>query len=331
VIASFARALRAPGAATRTVARRLRRGPTATASGPTSDAAATDPPGPTPAQAVEALRAHVEERLRIPAGDLVALGTCNICGATTVFVWREGAPRRESLTCAECLSTSRYRSLARGLLRAIAEVTGIRAPSLGDLPREGPPFAVYDTQLAFAYPPTLAYPIPDLLAATGWIEVHSSRYRPSDPWGTEYALRMTNQDLEALTFGDDSFDVVLTSDVMEHVRLDDRAHREIARVLRPGGFYLFTVPHTRAVRETLVRVQVGDPGDPSTDVHLLEPEYHGSADDGEGGVLSYRAYGTDLDDTLASLGFDVEYWFGSDPDHAIADTELFTCRLRAEP
>ena len=40
-------------------------------------------------------------------------------------------------------------------------------------------------------------------------------------------------------------DLVVTSDVMEHVRLDDKAHREIHRVLADGGVY---VSHDRGAK-----------------------------------------------------------------------------------
>jgi SAM-dependent methyltransferase len=49
-------------------------------------------------------------------------------------------------------------------------------------------------------------------------------------------------DICAMPFADDSFDLVLATDVIEHVEEDDGALREIARVLRPGGTLLLTVP-----------------------------------------------------------------------------------------
>lgn len=113
---------------------------------------------------------------------------------------------------------------------------------------------------------------------------------------------------------------------MEHVRLDGRANREIARVVRPGGRYLFTVPHSRGMERTLERVHVHDEADPARDEHTLEPEYHGTADPSESGTLSYRLCGTDLDATLAAVGFEVDYRFDQVPEHAILDTELFVCR-----
>jgi len=145
--------------------------------------------------------------------------------------------------------------------------------------------------------------------------------------GEKIAKGVTNQNLECLTFDDESLDIVITSDVMEHMRLDDRAHKEIYRVLKPGGIYIFTVPHNRAYNETLVRVQITDPDDPSRDVHLLEPEYHGDTNsDVGGGVLAYRTYGRDIESFLQQVGFEVEYSRQEIKDLGIMNTELYYCR-----
>src|SRR5215210_6695299 len=45
-----------------------------------------------------------------------------------------------------------------------------------------------------------------------------------------------------LPFRPASFDVVLASDVLEHIDDDAGAAREISRVLRPGGVFIFSVP-----------------------------------------------------------------------------------------
>src|SRR5262249_3365544 len=45
-----------------------------------------------------------------------------------------------------------------------------------------------------------------------------------------------------LPFSSESFDLVLATDVIEHVQDDATALKEICRVLRPGGYALITVP-----------------------------------------------------------------------------------------
>jgi SAM-dependent methyltransferase len=46
----------------------------------------------------------------------------------------------------------------------------------------------------------------------------------------------------ALPFARASYDAVVASDVLEHIADDAGAAREIARVLRPGGVFVFSVP-----------------------------------------------------------------------------------------
>jgi SAM-dependent methyltransferase len=47
---------------------------------------------------------------------------------------------------------------------------------------------------------------------------------------------------ELLPFRADTFDVVLAADVLEHIDAHHQAARDITRVLRPGGYFLMTVP-----------------------------------------------------------------------------------------
>lgn len=47
---------------------------------------------------------------------------------------------------------------------------------------------------------------------------------------------------EKLPLENNSFDVVIASDVLEHIADDAAAVREVARVLKPGGIFISTVP-----------------------------------------------------------------------------------------
>jgi SAM-dependent methyltransferase len=100
------------------------------------------------------------------------------------------------------------------------------------------------------------------------------------------------ENLEAQTFASESFDLVITQDVFEHVLDPERAFAEVARTLRSGGAHVFTVPWY-SQRPTVVRaVREGD------GIRYLEkPVYHGNplADSGS---LVVRDWGWDLCDVI---------------------------------
>lgn len=60
--------------------------------------------------------------------------------------------------------------------------------------------------------------------------------------GIERFKGVLRGDATALPFGDGSFDVVITSEVLEHIQDDTAAIGEMVRVLRPGGHFAATVP-----------------------------------------------------------------------------------------
>jgi len=62
-------------------------------------------------------------------------------------------------------------------------------------------------------------------------------------------------DARELPFPDDTFDVVITSEVLEHIQDDVAAIGEMVRVLRPGGRFAATVP--AQLPETINKVPGG--------------------------------------------------------------------------
>ncbi len=124
-----------------------------------------------------------------------------------------------------------------------------------------------------------------------------SEYFPDTPPGT---LRngVQCQTVEALTFDDEAFDVCTSTDVFEHVFDDEAGFREVFRVLKKGGLFVFTVP-LRAEAKTIERARrVGDRIE-----HLLPPEYHDDYLSGVSRVLCVRQYGRDIVDRLRQAGF----------------------------
>jgi SAM-dependent methyltransferase len=108
---------------------------------------------------------------------------------------------------------------------------------------------------------------------------------------------IAHQDLMALSFADESFDVVITSDIFEHIRDPFAAFSEIQRVLRRGGVHVFSIPAlVKMPLTTVPRVDTTT----DTDVLLMEAVYHG---DGAGGrSLVYTDFGADFLDRLSEIG-----------------------------
>lgn len=97
-----------------------------------------------------------------------------------------------------------------------------------------------------------------------------SQFYEKEPLGT-IINNFRNEDLENQTFEDESFDIVITQDVFEHIYNPDKAFREIARTLKRGGCHIFTVPLINKHRPTEIWATKGKNNSP---VFLKTKEYH---------------------------------------------------------
>ena len=130
---------------------------------------------------------------------------------------------------------------------------------------------------------------------------YTQSYYWDDIAAGEYHDGVQCQDVMSLTYADASFDLVISSDVFEHVRHPLAGFREIARVLKHGGIHCWTVPALDPVRrKTIYKVDTSG----STDVFIEPPHYH---TDGQGGrSLVYTEFGTDIFEQIQQLGMDTE-------------------------
>lgn len=103
------------------------------------------------------------------------------------------------------------------------------------------------------------------------------------------------ENLESLTFSDNSFDIFITQDVLEHVFNPAQAVREVMRVLKPGGIHIFTTPKHKDLSISYPRAQLVK----GRITHLKEEAYHVNPI-GDGKALVTWDYGDDFVDLVSS-------------------------------
>jgi SAM-dependent methyltransferase len=186
---------------------------------------------------------------------------CPCCGGSFRLFLRHGINKRPNARCPRCGSGERHRLT----LLYLQQRTDV--------------FARDVTVLHFAPEPSL--------------ERHFSR-APNIRYVTadlNNPRAMCKLDITSLPFGDDRFDYVLCSHVLEHVSDDRNAMREIWRVLRPGGRAILQVPIDLSRETTLEDPTVTSPEERR---RLFLQEDH------------VRLYGRDYPVRLREAGFEVQ-------------------------
>lgn len=216
-------------------------------------------------------------------------GACDACGRPSRFLVDAGGARtswRESLRCARCGANARQRAATAVLL------DGARPD--GRLPRA----RIYLTEQAGPFYRALRRRLPGLVGSE-FATTARRRWRLQG-WLWRHGLfeRLRFADVTALPFDDASFDAAMSLDVLEHVPDFQAALREFARVLRPGGRLVLTVPfHADLERSETIALMQAD----GRVAFLGAPEYHG--DPLGGGVPCFHHFGWDLLGALRAAGF----------------------------
>jgi Methyltransferase domain len=223
---------------------------------------------------------------------------------------------RETMRCKFCGATMRERQLASGLLQIIAKRVGQTENDLQAF-RRNPraTFRILDSD-SFSAISRILRGLP------GYVH---SQFLPGQRNGEILADGSVNVNLEAIPFPEASFDVILTSDVMEHVEDDAQAHREIFRCLAPEGTYLFTVPYDDCM---IGHRQLTQGTGLASRYFILEKHIHGDPH-AKSGIIAHRIYGRQLLDDLGDMGFDVRFESVDHPNSGIFGGDLFFAQKRA--
>lgn len=210
-------------------------------------------------------------------------GYCTVCGCnqnfilTDMFAVGEGMCFRESMICPSCGLNNRQRFMAHELLtRANSEVDKVYVYE-----QITPFYKVLKSRLNFL---------------TG------SEYLGDLKPGTIREDGIRHEDAMNLSFSDESFDYVVSNDVLEHVADIRRTLEEMYRVLKKGGSIMATFPFNWDQDCTVQRAKMSD----GNVEYLLEPIYHGNPLGG--GSLVYYDYGWDFMDMVREVGFSDAYF-----------------------
>lgn len=255
---------------------------------------------------------------------------CTVCGRTRPMLYRrrvipprlaelwgltpglaEALARKESCDCSACGAKLRCRRLAEAVLR-LYRVGDSPAPSLARW---------------VAFPEAQALRIAEINRINGVHEVlgrlphfASSDYTPgAEPGSVVDGIR--SEDLTRLTYPDESFDLVLTSESLEHVPDLDAALGEIRRVLVPGGRHVFTVPLLPGTGRTYPRAIVR----PDGTIDDVAPRICHPG--GDWGYPVFTEFGADLPAILTDAGFEVDVLFGPTREDDLG--QVYVCQKPA--
>ena len=183
---------------------------------------------------------------------------CNCCQKLTLIICLGKGD--EFRLCIRCRANFRY--------EMIASYLRLSFPNLKDLDVvEIDPTSPLRTLLRTAKTYIRTYY--SITEAKGWVRADGARC----------------EDIADLTFEDESFDIIVSSDVLEHVNDLQSAFRETYRVLRSGGIHLFTVPPGET---TIKRADIEESGI----IYLTTPQYHLDPLNPDG-ILAFWTFGMD--------------------------------------
>lgn len=136
---------------------------------------------------------------------------------------------------------------------------------------------------------------------------------------------LIESDLDTLPFPAGSFDLVTCSWVLEHLRQPERVFAEVARVLAPGGCFLFLTPNKRNYVVWLRRLMPNALGRRATraiyarDEDFINPTYYRA-----------NAFG-EIDRMLGGVGLRCErFAHVGDPTYLAFNEALYRASLAAE-
>lgn len=217
---------------------------------------------------------------------------CFVCGHNTSFVIDKDACLFREALCNDCRASKRNSDVAHDIVLA---VTGKNGAALSEAVEAFEELYIYEAQSTGK--------LHDILSTLP--HYFCSEYYDDTPTGgVKNGVRCEN--LEKLTFPDNFFDLVITQDIFEHISNPFKGFDEIRRVLKKGGYHIFTIPLHEG-RKTFKRAFLNE----AKDIQIIKPlVYHGDPLRAEGSLV-YTDFGEDIIAQLALLDMPTEIMFYS--------------------
>lgn len=220
---------------------------------------------------------------------------CPVCGQQTSGSFTENY--RETGACKHCGASNRFRQIAlviNGIIGADDKRTVGCLNCTFQSDEAASNLAVYNTQCSG----TLHH----VLSILRYYQC-SEYYGPQSKYG-EVVDGVRNEDLQRLTFPDDKFDIVVSSEVFEHIPDPYKAHRQVLRILKQGACHVFSVPF---IPHNLEDMNVASLDKDGKIVWTSEPMFHPDPIRKDG-VPVFNIFGIQMLSKLCEMGFEVSYF-----------------------
>jgi SAM-dependent methyltransferase len=220
-------------------------------------------------------------------------GYCNVCDVVTAFHVNSDN-FREDLVCRNAGCINRHRQIVCGLSVALFGVPSRSLPEICSYINSHK-LNVYSADAnSSLYRALSKHVAPELIT-------FSEYFGPEFASG-QYVNGIRHEDLQKTSFANGIFNIVITTEVFEHIPRVYEAEGEVARILAPGGIYCFTVPFVPFHEHDIVLADVNEKGET---VFFAEPQYHGDPLRPEEGILVYRIFSfNDLKERFNALECD---------------------------
>lgn len=224
---------------------------------------------------------------------------CPICGKISKMINIQDN-LRESCLCDYCHSINRQRQIAY----IICQIYNI--PSLSCITTTDN-IDIYNTESYGAIHQTLLFH-----PRYTFSEFFNSKYKSG-----QRVKNILHQDLMSPSFEDNQFDLIISSDVFEHIPDPYLAHRQIYRILKPGGHHIFTVPFNTSSFLDEHRTKLKKP-----------PIYHQDGIHPKKGTLVHTIFGIEMLSQLQTIGFQPRLYLLNQPFQGIIGTNaiVFTAQ-----